>query len=124
MSGIVLSFELNQDENETLMLLCAMAGAKLRAVSSDEYSKNIGELVQKSLDFSVGASRGKLGDKMLVFSNVNDSQLEMLLSGIRALDIAKGSYKAVVTENNSKWTPYELISELRRERAEIEGTKA
>ena len=42
MAGMLLSFELEHEENETLTLLCSMAGVKLRRVEPAGYGKPSG----------------------------------------------------------------------------------
>ena len=120
MAGMLLSFELEHEENETLTLLCSMAGVKLRRVEPAGYGKTIGMLLGAVPAAGHSADGTLMGDKMLVFSEISDLQLELLLSGIRSLGIAQGSYKAVVTEHNIRWTPSVLMAELRREREELQ----
>ena len=120
MAGTVLTFQLTDKENATLKDLCTVAGLLLRKVEPAEYGKTLGALAASSPDTGAAGWRPPLPEKMIVFADVPDELLDMLLSMLRALEIGVGSYKAVLTEMNVQWTVPELFAELRREREEIE----
>lgn len=120
MAGTVLSFRLTDREAAQLKDLCTVMGLRLRTVEPAHYGETIGALA--GLTALTGASRhfAPLSEKMLVFADVSDGALEVLLNMLRAMDIAVGAYKAVLTETNRDWTVPMLFDELKAEREEIQ----
>ena len=119
MAGIVMSFGLEQDENKKLNALCQMLGLRLRKVTPEEYGQPVGSFAGVMPKTNAEAVQSELSGKMLVFAFVSDRQLNVMLSGMKAAEIAIGSYKAVLTEMNAAWTAPELFAELCREREEL-----
>lgn len=120
MAGTVLTFQLTDKENASLKDLCTVTGLCLRKVEPAEYGKTLEALIENPSQTAAAGWRPPLPEKMIVFADVPDGLLDMLLSMLRALEIGVGSYKAVLTEMNAQWTVPELFAELRREREELE----
>lgn len=120
MGGCVLSFQLTEKENGQLKDLCMVMGLRLRAVGPEKYGETIGALAGLAAEKGAAKHFVPLSEKMLVFADVSDGALEVLLNMLRAMDIAVGSYKAVMTETNRDWTVPMLFAELKAERQEME----
>lgn len=121
MGGTVLSFRLTQKENAQLKDLCMVMGLRLREVGPEQYGETIGALAGLAAETGASKHLVPLPGKMLVFANVPDGALDVLLSMLRAMEIAVGSYKAVLTETNQSWTVPMLFAELKAEREELEN---
>lgn len=121
MGGTVLSFRLTPKENAQLKDLCMVMGLRLREVGPEQYGETIGALAGLTAETGAPKHLAPPPAKMLVFAQVSDDALDVLLSMLRAMEIAVGSYKAVLTENNRSWTVPELFAELKAEREELEN---
>ena len=60
-------------------------------------------------------------EKMLVFCGFGRKKLEELLFQLRRAGAPASPMKAVLTEQNSKWSLYELYQELLEEHAKMSG---
>ncbi len=60
------------------------------------------------------------GEKLLLLADFSRAEMDRLLDGLRAQSISI-PLKAVLTPTNRRWTVLELIEELRRERAAVQG---
>lgn len=120
MKGCVLSFQLTDKENGQLKSLCEVMGVGLRVVGPEKYGETIGALAGLRLERGAPKHLVPLPEKLLVFAGVPDGALEVLLSMLRTMDIAVGSYKAALTETNRDWTVPMLFAELKAEREEIQ----
>lgn len=121
MGGTILSFQLTDRENAQLKDLCTVMGLRLREVSPAQYGQTVGALAGMMAETDAPKHLAPLPEKMLVFADVADGALDVLLSMLRAMNIAAGSYKAVLTETNQSWNVPTLFAELRAERRELEN---
>ena len=60
-------------------------------------------------------------EQILVLYRFSENRLDQLLYGLRKAGVPKIELKAVVTEQNSQWTMYELYEELKKEREALTG---
>ena len=65
--------------------------------------------------------KGPLGEQLLVLYRFSEGRLDQLLYGLRKAGVPKIELKAIVTEQNSRWTLYELYEELKKEREALSG---
>ena len=54
-------------------------------------------------------------EEVLVMKNFTSRRIDELLLGLRKAGVPKIALKAIITEQNSKWTFYQLYEELREE---------
>ena len=120
MAGTVLTFQLTEAEGAALKDLCIVAGLRLREVGPAEYGQTLGALAGLIPETGEAGKADPLPERMIVFADVDDELLDLLLPMLRALEIGVGAYKAILTETNAAWTVPELFAELQREREEIE----
>ncbi|MCI9359836.1 MAG: DUF3783 domain-containing protein [Hungatella sp.] len=60
-------------------------------------------------------------EEMLVMKNFTNRRLDELLTNFRKAGVPKIALKAVITEQNSQWTFYQLYGELKSEHAAMSG---
>ena len=60
-------------------------------------------------------------EEMLVMKNFTNRRLDELLTNFRKAEVPKIALKAVITEQNSQWTFYQLYGELKSEHAAMSG---
>jgi len=63
-------------------------------------------------------------DEMLVMKNFTSRRIDELLINLRKAGVPKIALKAIITEENSKWTFYRLYEELKEEHAAMSGQAA
>ena len=56
-------------------------------------------------------------EEMLVMKSFTSRRVDDLLANLRNAGVPRIALKAVITEQNSQWTFYELYGELRKEHA-------
>ncbi|MFR5601090.1 MAG: DUF3783 domain-containing protein [Lachnospiraceae bacterium] len=62
-------------------------------------------------------------EEMLVMKNFSSGRMDQLLMGLRKAGVPKINLKAVITEQNSKWTFYQLYQELKEEHESFQNQK-
>lgn len=63
-------------------------------------------------------------EEMLVMKNFTSRRIDELLTNFRKAGVPKIALKAVITEQNSQWTFYQLYGELKSEHAAMSGEAA
>lgn len=115
-------------------------GIRIKNVSKEQTGETIGNL----LGIEKGADRlkekpdeksdeksneqnekldGPMEEQMLVLHQFTERRLDQFLLELRKAGVPKIELKAIVTEQNSRWTLYQLYEELKKER-EAFGEKA
>ena len=75
------------------------------------------QLAQQRLTAPAGEKTdGAIEEQMLVLHQFTERRLDQLLFQLRKAGVPKIELKAIVTEQNSRWTLYQLYEELRKER--------
>ena len=112
-------------------------GIRIKNVSKEQTGETIGNLlgIEKGAD-SLKEKPGEKSDErpnekrdspieeqILVLHQFTERRLDQLLLELRKAGVPKIELKAIVTEQNSKWTLYQLYEELKKER-EAFGEKA
>ncbi len=93
-------------------------GVRIKNIREEQLGETIGSLlgIEKKEKTEGAASAGPLEEQMLVLYRFSGNRLDQLLYGLRKAGVPKIELKAVVTEQNSQWTMYELYEELKKER--------
>lgn len=93
-------------------------GVRIKNIREEQLGETIGSLlgIEKKEKTEGAASAGPLEEQMLVLYRFSGNRLDQLLYGLRKAGVPKIELKAVVTEQNSRWTMYELYEELKKER--------
>ena len=96
---------------------CANQAAELHEVEKSGKAEKFGE-AEKSGEAGTLDKAAKLPvipEEVLVMKNFTSRRIDELLLGLRKAGVPKIALKAIITEQNSKWTFYQLYEELREE---------
>ena len=93
-------------------------GIRIKNVTNEQTGETIGSLLgmeqQGNPDEAGEKTDGAI--EMLVLHQFTERRLDQLLFQLRKAGVPKIELKAIVTEQNSRWTLYQLYEELRKER--------
>lgn len=112
-------------------------GIRIKNVSKEQTGETIGNLLgiekgEDSLKEKPGEKSderpneklgGPIEEQILILHQFTERRLDQLLLELRKAGVPKIELKAIVTEQNSRWTLYQLYEELKKER-EAFGEKA
>lgn len=95
-------------------------GIRIKNVTNEQTGETIGSLLgmeqQGKPDEAGEKTDGVIEEQMLVLHQFTERRLDQLLFQLRKAGVPKIELKAIVTEQNSQWTLYQLYEELRKER--------
>ncbi|MGI5947194.1 MAG: DUF3783 domain-containing protein [Lachnospiraceae bacterium] len=95
-------------------------GIRIKNVTNEQTGETIGSLLgmeqQGKPDEAGEQMDGAIEEQMLVLHQFTERRLDQLLFQLRKAGVPKIELKAIVTEQNSHWTLYQLYEELRKER--------
>ena len=95
-------------------------GIRIKNVTNEQTGETIGSLLgmeqQGNPDEAGEKTDGAIEEQMLVLHQFTERRLDQLLFQLRKAGVPKIELKAIVTEQNSRWTLYQLYEELRKER--------
>ena len=86
-------------------------GIRIKNVTNEQTGETIG-----NPDEAGEKTDGDIEEQMLVLHQFTERRLDQLLFQLRKAGVPKIELKAIVTEQNSRWTLYQLYEELRKER--------
>lgn len=111
-------------------------GIRIRNIGPDQVMETVGYLAgvegftaaetkdQAEKSEPAGPDLAVIPVQMMVLKQFSDKRLNELLVNLRKAGVPKVELKAVLTENNSRWTFYHLYEELKEEHeAMTAGTK-
>lgn len=119
MKAAVLAYGYEGGELKTLKSVCTRLGLRLRRVTPEEFGQPVGAFFGLS-PRTEGTAPGVLPERMVVLGGLTDRQLDVFLSAMRTAR-AGACLKAVLTEQNARWTGLALYAELIKERASIQN---
>lgn len=95
-------------------------GIRIKNVTDEQTGETIGSLLgmeqQGKPDEAGEQLDGAIEEQMLVLHQFTERRLDQLLFQLKKAGVPKIELKAIVTEQNSRWTLYQLYEELRKER--------
>ena len=94
-------------------------GVRIKNISPDQTGQKVGHLAGMP-GFEAESETGEIlpiKEEMLVMKNFTSRRVDDLLANLRNAGVPRIALKAVITEQNSQWTFYELYGELRKEHA-------
>lgn len=94
-------------------------GVRIKNISPDQAGQKVGYLAGMP-GFEEEPETGEIlpvKEEMLVMKNFTSSRVDELLANLRKAGVPRIALKAVVTEQNSRWTFFELYEELQKEHA-------
>lgn len=117
--ALILTFGVDDKSLKGLKALGRKKSVRIRRVLPEEYLTPIGALAGRDIRAGI-PEMGPVG-QMLVFCDVTEKQLDMLLGEIKNARIAQTALMAMLTEHNLMWTAPTLWRELLREHRELGG---
>lgn len=79
---------------------------------------------QKSFDMTDQDSIPQIPEEILVMKNFTGRRIDELLLNLRKAGVPKIALKAVITEQNSRWTFYQLYEEIKKEHLAMTASEA
>lgn len=125
MKPTVLLFNFNDQvrSNKTTAALMPL-GFRLKKIKKEDYLQPIGYLAGKediapNDEVYIGE---ELEDEMLVMANLNSSQIDQVIIGLKKIGVGRINYKAILTDTNQYWTTRHLYEELKMDHEAIKKT--
>ena len=116
-----LLFNIGGEKKKKLRVQLVKLGIAPRDVLKADHGTPLGSLLHPADDPGAGAGEAEpFDDEMLVLDGLSPQQLRSLIDGMRQAR-ASVDLKAVVTEENVRWTPSRLHRELRAEHEAMTG---
>lgn len=120
----VLLFRVNQGKAEEIRSLCSQLGFELVFVDRMRYGEPLGKLADLPGIYSKvreGEIYGgpELPMEMMVFSGLEEKELETFLEEYRKKGLQPIPIKAVITPFNVGWSAGELFAELMKEHRQL-----
>ena len=119
----VLSFNLKEEKQTAVKLLCMRMGFEFLDVSSDRQHETLGKLCGLEGSSSPEQSSDDFfSDEMLVFYQISKQELNEFLDLMRSNDQTV-IHKAVVTDYNRNWSAAKVFREIDAEYQRIKRMK-
>ncbi len=115
----VLLFNISGKKAIDIKMICHKLYISAESVGSDMFGNRIDFLLGLS-DDDTAKGESVFDDEMLLFAGFNNTMLDIMLSQLRQKK-SRVDLKAVLTETNKSFTPYELRCELKAEREAIQN---
>lgn len=97
-------------------------GVRIRNIGTDQVNQRVGYLAgMPGFEEEHNPSVPLIEDEVLVMKNFTSRRIDELLMNLRKAGVPKIALKAVITEQNSKWTFYQLYEELKEEHTAMSG---
>ncbi len=109
-------------DEEKLKQVCCALGAELRVLKPEDWATRLGVLAGEVGPETLMAGEAPK-ESLLVFAYFSEAQLDKALAALRKESLLF-DYKAMLTPTNRAWTLYELLEELKRERAQIDAQRS
>lgn len=105
-------------------------GIKIKNLTPDRCIQKIGylagmegfekrDLSDRGRELLEKRCRSAMNREMLVFCGFADGRIDELLTELKKTGVPKIDLKAIVTETNAQWTPYELYEQLKQEHEQV-----
>lgn len=117
--ALVYGMGAETEAGRTLRALLRAMGIGVREIAPPELSQTMGMLAGLGGKTAAPFAGTPPEEAMLVFHAFSGTQLDNLLDAMRAAELSV-PYKAVLTEQNQKWSAAALLEELKQEHAAIE----
>ena len=114
-----LLFNIVGEKRGKILLLLTRLGIRCREVPPKDFGKQIGALTGREGFAPEAGGAASFTDELLLLDGLDEGQLDALLGGLRAAQ-APVALKAVVTEQNLRWTPAQLHRALAEEHAAMQ----
>ena len=118
MRPTILTFNLNETRLSKLRFICMKLGLAVRPVPAEDFCQPISALCGLSAPAEAAPAEA-FPEEMLIFSHMDNAQVNRFLQTARQMRFAPVALKAVLTPTNAEWTPVQLCAELKDERAAV-----
>jgi len=106
-----------------LKMAFAPVNITLKSVPTEDCAQTLGALAGEfGCPRSPVVNESAFPEPMLVLCGFQNARIDAALTALQTAGLNL-PYKAVLTKSNKKWTPVQLLAELRRERSEMEKSK-
>lgn len=120
----VLGFALDEEQTNTVRMLCKRFSLAYRAVQPEEYAEPLGALCGLYEPFGNFYEGEALPEAVLFFAGCSDDTLQKFVTLLRRADSRRPELLACLTDTNADWLPTELFSQLYAERIEMRNRMA
>ena len=120
----ILMFNVSKEKRDKIIQMCKTLGILTRTVDRPQYNQKIGALAEIS-GFKEDQEiymKEEFPMEMLVFSGMNQQQVDLFLKEYKNRRIEQIGCKAIVTPDNVFWTAEKLFRELLKEHTFINNT--
>ena len=123
--GLVMYYVQEEHKRMQIEVLCIRVGLQTKYLKASDINEPIGKLAEIRGLKLPEAPQEKAPivfavPEILIFSGLSNKQLDEFLAAYKAAGLEKIELKAVLTSQNIRWTLYQLIQEIRKEREKIE----
>ncbi len=115
--AVVLMFNIEKSKAVKIKVLCRKFFMEATEVSKEDFGCKISYLLGMS-EYREGAENSDFSEEMLYLADINGGLLSVFLDQLKRKKASVG-LKAVKTETNVNFTPYELYNEISAEREAI-----
>ena len=115
--AVVLMFNIEKSKAVKIKVLCRKFFMEATEVSKEDFGCKISYLLGMS-EYREGAENSDFSEEMLYLADINGGLLSVFLDQNKRKKASVG-LKAVKTETNVNFTPYELYNEISAEREVI-----
>lgn len=126
-SGTILAFHITDERYSRLDRICRRNGIRLRRVPDEDCGRPLGVLLglpenafPEAPDApETPAASAAVDTELLLLADMNNTALGRFLEESRKEDVVV-DHKAMLTPTNIRWTPAELLTELKEEHAAMQ----
>lgn len=120
---LIMLFTKDVDKFKQIINLCMRLDIRTRKIKPSDINLEIGSLAGiKTSGAKKTVNKAPIGYEMpevMIFSGISNESLDIFLEEYKKAGITPIALKAVLTPYNVKWSLYELIAELQRERIQM-----
>ena len=113
---MILAFNFDDAALSTLHKLCVSLKLRCKPVPAEGFAMPLGAMVGIPVATMPSASGTIFIEPMLVMCNLDESQFNTFLQGLRFSPLPHIDLKAVLTPTNVAWNAFQLHEELSKER--------
>ena len=113
----ILMFNVSKEKRDKIIQMCKTLGILTKIVDRPKYNQKIGALAEISgfKEDKEIYTKEEFPLEMLVFSGMNQQQVDLFLKEYRKRGIEQIGCKAIITPDNVFWTAEKLFRELLKE---------
>lgn len=115
----ILTFNLPPEAAAAAARTAAIMKIRIRPVEAREYGSPLEKILRGEAETSYEGEAPP--ESMIVLCDITGERFNRFLNNLRKTD-AKIDYKAALTRENVKWTPIELLAEMKNEKEALEIT--